>query len=134
VFRDGKDKDGRPFPRYSEKYQELLERDFKRIRDGKRIKGYEGRKLETSGKKRATRNPVLTGRTSEDIKVRGVAKDYFILGWRRRGDIVRGLEGMDRDFINDIPKKDWNFLLNQFGKSIDRQWRKLQNVNITVGK
>ena len=131
VFQRGLDKNGKQFKKYSKAYEELL-RDEKKLRERMAAKGLS---LEISNSKIALRNPRLTGRTARDLKViqRQVKKNQIVIGWESdQADIVRRLEEMGRDFVSDIPDNEMEWLVNQLGKSWDRQIRKVRNKTINI--
>ena len=132
IFERGFDKDGKRFKKYSQSYIDLLE-DEKRLRAQSNLRGFS---LEVGPKKIATRNPRLTGRTARDLRPirRLIRKDNLAVGWESdQADIVVKLEEMGRDFVNDLPKQEKQWLVRKLGESWDKQIRQVKNKIINVG-
>lgn len=136
VTKKAEDAEGDPLPEYSDSYQKLLRKDFKK-KDGSRYKGYQGYSLTTGGDKIARRPFRLRGLTMRNLKARKAGSDYYEIGWTGNPAlIVQGNKDRDenpRDIISDIPDKEWQWVLRQLGKGLDKEWAKLKNVKIKVG-
>ena len=126
---DGK---GKKLPEYSEGYRKLIEKGFRK-KDGTRYKGYGGYSLALQGKI-ANRPFRLRGLTMRNFKARKADSDSFSVGWTGNPAlIVQGNKENGRDIISDIPDREYKWILKQLGVAIDKEWKKVKNVNITVG-
>lgn len=118
----GKDKDGNRFPAYSPGYKKLLSRDFKRIKDSKRLKGYGQYSLTTGGSKLSTRPLYLRGLTAKNTRRRTCTSEYFEIGWDgEAATIMKAQAESGRDAINDIPNKEKDWVINEIGKLFDKE-------------
>ena len=139
VFRHGIDSDGNKLKKYSQAYEDLIAADF-RDEDGVRMKGYEQIAIESSAKKIAIRNPVLTGRTQRNFRTRKITKDSYTLGWDGEpAQIVQELAGKGRDIAGvgggqPVPEKEQQFIIDRFADLVGKEFKKLKDVKITVGK
>ena len=80
---------------------------------------------------------VYSSLTMKDFKSghKGVANDYFDIGWNDRGDIPQYLAEQGRDIISDLPDKDKEFILKKLGDEAEKEWKKnIKNTTMTVGK
>ena len=129
------DAKGKPLSRipYSDGYIKNIKNKFKK-KDGTGYKGYEN--VTTEGK--IHRKPFyLRGDTARNLKPRGIGSDYYEIGWDgEAAEIVEGNMNRSkhkRDVGSDIPDKEWKWVMSQLGLKIDKEWKKVKNVNITVG-
>ena len=129
VTVDGKDYQGNQFPRYSKKYQERLENDFRKD-DGSRYAGFEGRSPTTSGAKRSRRQFLLTGDTMSNFKVvTPVGKDHYVLRWTgEAAAIVDGNADRGRNIKDGIPPDEFAAVLKDLGLLVDKEFKKIPNV------
>ena len=133
VFDHGKDYQGKQFPAYSTSYKRLLNKDYRK-KDGGRYKGFEGRSLTTGGVKISKRPPELTQDVRNNLKVGKVGTDYFQLQFTgKSGAIVDALSKKGRDFVEDVPNNEKDYILRELGKLVDKQYKKIPNV-IVVGR
>ena len=140
VFQRGKDKDGNQFKDYSESYKDLIKRDFK-TKSGKNYARYRGVSV-TSSDKISKRYPRVTGITAKEFRqqgnkgVKGHGKDYYELGFDSKDGASRAKWLMDkgRDFMSGIPDKEFQWVVEQFGRAVEIEWNKIKNTTITVGK
>ena len=141
VFSTALDAHGKRFPAYSQSYKDILKRDFRKKGRGKaktgkgqRYEGFEGLALQTGAQKIGRRRPDLTGLTRRLIKVVKAETDSFVIGWTgHEAEKAQWLEEMGRDFITDIPAKDYKYILKSLGVSIDKQWAKVKDITVKVG-
>ena len=139
VFRNGIDSDGKQLKPYSKKYQDMIASDF-RDESGSRLEGYRDVSIESAPRKIAMRNPVLTGKTARNLRVRNVKSDQYSLGWDGEpAQIVQELAGMGRDIAglgggDPVPAKEQQFIVERFARLVDKEFRKLKDVKIRVGK
>jgi len=137
VTRDGLDYKGSRLPVYSEGYKEALQRDM-RIkrgkRQGQRHKGLQGIALTTSGQKIGKRQFTLRGLTMSNFSACGAKTNEYILRWDgEAAAIVDWNASKGRNIVDDIPFKEWEFVLNSLGISYDKQMAKIKNIVVKVG-
>lgn len=135
---EGKDKDGVQFAPYSDEYAEKKASGFK----GKRAEAG----LQNVGLNRQISPPNLTlrGFTMRDLKYRGSGKDYYLIGWKNSGisesasiieDNAYRKYGAKRNVIDGIPDSELEWVRDQYGDSVQKQWNKIKDVTqIKVGK
>ncbi|GAG06025.1 unnamed protein product [marine sediment metagenome] len=129
VVDQGKDARGKGFKGYTPEYQKLKDRRFKK-KDGQ---SYKNVPVFASENKRE--DFVLRGKTMFNLRERGVGKDYYNIGWEgEAAAIVEGNASRGRDIINSIPDDEFVWVTKELGIAIEREWKKLKNVVITVGK
>ena len=142
VFRkrvevEGRDYQGKRLPAYSDGYKEALQRDM-RIkrgdRKGQRHKGLEGIGLTTNAQKIGRRQFKLRGFTMSNLTKRKATKTYYEIGWDgEAASIVDWNKDKGRNIVDGIPGKEFDFIINLLGKSVDKQWAKLQSKTIRFG-
>jgi len=138
VTNKGLDYKGKQLPGYSDGYREALERDM-RIkrgpRKGQRHKGLQGVSITTNGRKIANRQFHLRGLTmGPGFGVRKVATDHYVLGWDGEAAMIVDYHASKkRNVIDDIPGDEYDYIIAMLGKSIDKQWAKVNNIKINVG-
>ena len=133
VTQKGQDADGKRFPNYTEKYEELKSSGFKG-KSGKRmnITGIRG-----AGLSRQVNPPDfrLRGLTMKNLRRRKVGRDYYEIGWDGEAAlIVEGQMSRGRDIASGIPDDEFNVVLRSLGKIVEREHKKIKSVTITVGK
>lgn len=134
VAQYGLDYQGQKFPPYSEAYEKLLVKNFRK-KDGSRYKGFEQIAISSGQEKIARRQLVLRGLTMKNLRLRRVGKDFYVIGWDgEAASIIDGNAGKGRDVMSGIPQKESDFVAKQFTHSIDKQAAKLKNIKIRVGK
>jgi hypothetical protein len=126
------DADGTKFPEYTKDYA-----DKKAVGFGTDTKG--GRKggLKQMGLSRQTHPPDfrLRGLTMKNLRFRKASKDFYEIGWDgEAAAIVEGNAGRGRDIISNIPDHEWQFILKRLGISVEKEWKKLKNVTVVIGK
>ena len=131
ITEKGEDKDGRQFKPYSEKYRELKAGDFKRKRDGKRYKGFEGIPLSTQT---SPPNFRLTGKTMTNFKPLQADKTKYGLGWTgEAAKIVSGNKDQGRDVLG-VPKDEMKWVLKKLMPCFDKHMQlTMKDINITIG-
>jgi len=134
VFRKGLDHQGNQLPAYSDSYKKLIKKDFRR-KDGKRYKGYGQIPATTTGK--ISRRPLyLRGLTAKAFRAVSWHKDYYEIGWNQGeyASIMKWMEDSGRDAVSGIPNKEFEWVANQYGIAAEREWKKIKNVTVVVGK
>ena len=127
----GQDGDGRRFKKYTKSYADLKSSDFKDA-NGKRLSGYKGGSLNNQI---SPPNFLLRGLTMLHLKFRKAGKDFYEIGWTgEAAAIVEGNAAKGRDIASNIPDHEFQFILRRLGISVDKEWKKLKNVTIVVGK
>lgn len=136
VAGQGRDKDGRRFPGYSQGYREALGRDM-RIkrgpRKGQRHKGLEGISLTTGAQKIGSRQLRLRGITmGANFGAGKFAGDYYELTWDGEGaQIIEWQAEKGRDVINDIPDREWNKIVDMFAEyGVQAEFDKIPNKTV----
>ncbi len=147
VFADGEDKNGRQFEKYSPGYEEAIKRDYTYKRGSKKGKHWdslEGQSTVSGANKISKRFPRFTGKTAMAFRASGnkgvIAhkKDYYEIGWdeSEAATIALRLSKMEpkRDFVSGIPDKEFETILKLYGITAEKEWKKLKNVTVVVGK
>ena len=132
IVEKGKDKDGRQFKPYSQKYREIKGRDYKRKRDGKRYKGFENIPLSTQT---SPPNFQLTYKTMRNFKrLSQITKHQYGLGWSgEAAKIVHGNKDRGRDVLG-VPKDEIKWVVKKLMPCLDKHMQKtMKNINITIG-
>ncbi len=131
VTKRGIDGFGRKFKKYSKGYEDLKKNDF-RTEDGDRYRGYEGIALNTQV---SPPNFQLRGLTMKNLRQRKVGKDFYEIGWDgEAAAIVEGNASRGRDIANEIPDLEYKWVLGKLGIVIEKEWKKIKNTTISVGR
>jgi hypothetical protein len=127
----GIDAYGRRFKIYTNKYMTLKSNKFKSEVTGKR---YAYPKARISSGQVYPPNLTLTGFMLQNLKRRSYNKHEYVLGWTgEEAEKVQGNADNGRDIISDVPNKEKDFIIKLLGKAVDKELRKLKNVDIYVG-
>jgi len=128
----GMDYKGKRFKIYTNKYMIAKSDGFKSSRTGKRIPSMKQGSLNTQV---FPPNLTLTGLMLKNLKRTGYDKTSWTIGFRGEpAEKVLGNKEQGRNIIDDLPDKEKAFLVNLLAKQMDKQFRKLKDVTITVGK
>lgn len=131
VTGKGQDGYGRRFKKYTESYSDLKSADF-RSEDGKRYGGYKGIALNNQV---SPPNFLLRGLTMKNLRFRKATKNYYEIGWDgEAATIVEGNAGRGRDIASNIPDHEWQFVLKRLGVAVEKEYQKLKNVTVVIGK
>lgn len=133
VTRDGLDKNGNPFPEYSEAYLEFLRNDGKE--EGKRRGDVAGVSLTVNPEKIAKRQFILRGLTMRNFRVREVRQDSYTLGWddEAAGIVEANANRRKKRDIIGVPESEMNWVVDQLGGLVDKEFEKFKDVTIKVG-
>jgi hypothetical protein len=128
----GLDGYGKRFKIYTRQYMEAKSDGFKSKRTGKRISSMKQRSLNTQV---FPPNLTLTGLMLSNLKRRFYNKREYKIGWDgEAAEKVQGNADNGRNIIDEIPDKEKTFLVKLLEKEVGKQFKKLKNVTITVGK
>ena len=128
----GVDYKGRRFKGYTDKYAELKRRRFTSEITGKQYKYPRAPIFST---KVSPPDLTLTGDMLENTQRTGYSKTWWEIGWRgEAAEKVQGNKDNGRNILDDLPNKEKDKLLKLLAKEVGVQFKKLKNVNITVGK
>jgi hypothetical protein len=128
----GLDGKGKKFKGYTSKYAKIKSRGFVSEITGKK---YKYPRAPVASTKTSTPDLTLTGHMLRNLKPGKYSKTEWSLQFTgEHAEKVQGLADGGRDIINDLPNKEKDQLLKLLAKEVDVQFRKLKNVNITVGK
>ena len=123
----GLDYKGKKFKKYSPGYTKQIESNFTR-QDGSRLKAYAG--LPIAGKSTDPKFR-LRGLTMGNLSVKDVTKEGYSLRFTgEAASIVLGNKERGRNIVDDFPKDEWDFILNSFGKSVDKEIKKIPRVTV----
>ena len=128
----GMDARGKRFKIYTPKYLELKSNKFHSPITGER---YAHPKARVSSSQVYPPDLTLTGLMLQNLKRRSYSKTEWVIGFDgEAAEKVQGNRDHGRDIMTNIPNKEKDFLLRQLGKLVDKEFRKLKNVTLTVGK
>jgi len=128
----GMDGKGQRFKIYTNKYMIAKSDGFKSSRTGKRIPSMKQVSLNTQV---FPPNLTLTGLMLKNLKRTGYNKTSWTIGFRGEpAEKAQGNKEQGRNIIDDLPNNEKAFLVKLLAKQMDKQFRKLKDVTITVGK
>lgn len=142
VFRDGKDKDGKQFDSYSTQYADYISNDMRtfgrgpnKAGAGRKLKGFKGTSLkyDSRAQKLTKRMPVMLGVLRSNLRIKGYDKDDIKIGFDGEpAEIAQYLKDQGRDFISDIPDKEFDRLVLEIGSSVDKEFKKIRHIKVEI--
>ena len=79
-------------------------------------------------------NLKLTGQMMRNLKRTWSGKHGYRISFRgEAGDKVQWNKEMGRNIIDNIPEKEKRFLCKLLNKAMEKQFRKLKDVTVTIG-
>jgi len=130
--KGGIDGDGNRFKPYTRSYADYKSTSFKSRITGKRIPSMKERPTSTQI---SPPDLTVTGLMLRALKRKSYKNDNYVLGWKgEEAEKVQWNEEMGRDIISEIPDKEKAFVAKLLEQEVGKEFRKLKNVTITVGK
>ena len=128
----GLDYQGKRFKIYTNKYMTLKSNKFVSEKTGKR---YKYPRAPIASNQIFPPDLTLTGAMLRNLRRRSYSKTDYVIGFDgESAEKVDGHQNRGRNIVDNIPNKEKAFIVKLLGQNIDRQFKKLKNITITVGK